>query len=512
MAKTQPTAGKSDKPATASTGIFRNKAVNVIVVVLAMVLAATFLIDPSMLGSTVGQRIVFGSYDGRPIDNDPDGVFSTKVRAFAYAREQQGGSVSTQADEYEVMYTAFNDTIRQYGLLSLAEETGVGVSDQSVNDRVLSLEIFTENGAFSLERFNAMPATEKVILKNQIKESMIADLIAQDLEILNLTTEAEANFVASITDSKRSVVFVLFTNQTFPDARVREYVQNNPGLFRAVELSVITMGTAEEVENIRSRIVSGELTFEAAALQYSTDSFAGQGGRKGRAYVYDIARDLGSAETANLVSALPGGELSEVLPLPDGRFSLYRVDSAATELDTSSAADLDVARNYIANYELDMVLQYLETASEEFSIAAQTQGFRAAAAERQLEVVESAEFTVNIGDLPMFTQAVRKDGTPLVPSASATMPEEFYREVFATDIGNTSKPIKVGQGYLVVSPVSTNGGQQFEKDYITGSALPQALAQWNRLELFRFIKARKTWEDNFFRNYLQYYTGIGAAR
>ncbi len=179
-----------------------------------------------------------------------------------------------------------------------AKRLKVNVSDQDVENEVASIK---KNSNFTDEEFEQRLKLQKTTLKD-FKEQ-----IKKDIRKHRLLSYKVKNKVV-VTDEEIKAVW----NST----RTGEVTQT-----KNVHLKLILLPDNVSVDQVREQIVSGELTFEAAADKYTVGPGAGSGGDLGVLNWDDLAQTWHDA----LQGLKPGG-ISEPFEVQDSK-ALLKLDS-----------------------------------------------------------------------------------------------------------------------------------------------------------------------------------------
>ncbi|NCN04893.1 MAG: hypothetical protein GW949_04620 [Spirochaetales bacterium] len=459
-----------------------------------ILIALTFVIGPASLkfGFADSNEAVFGSYDDTDIVYEPGGFFAQQLQSLADQYQNAGIEIDFQTS-YQIWRTAFQQTLFHTAVLKEAESIGLTASADLVDEAIRTLPQFQTDGTFDLQLYQSTSQAEVLSLRQLIRDTSIYSRMLDDIQIGTVVSEQEASFITSLGNERRSVDYILFDQTDFPQSEVLSFVGANPQTFRALELSVITLGSQEEADALLPRL-KGELTFEEAAIQYSQDIFAEDGGNRGIVFAFDLQRDFEDPTAMNTVFDLPQGSVSNPLAITSGQVALYRVNSAPRPLNLESSLELDQARSYLLSYESSLVRDYLESRAQEFSVAAKAQGFETAASSFRKTISRTNEFAFNPGNLSIFPTVLSSEGTEI---SNAQRVKEIYEYTFNLGLGESSNPIQLSSGYMVLTPVSVGAAPDFEKEYVEGYLLPQSIAGWVSQEIERAYLSPEKVEDNF---------------
>ena len=465
-----------------------------------ILIAVTFVVGPASFGFLTQQQPGdFGAIHGRRIVFQPDSFFEQQIRGIAEQYNQAGIQIDFQVG-YQVWRTAFQRTLFHTALLVEAERNNITVSSDLIDQELASSPRFQTNGVFDPQRLRATSQAELLQLRTNLRENMISSMILDDLRIGSSLSDSETQFIANIGQERRKVSYVLFEQSRFPNSEVINYIRNNPNLFRAAELSVITMTNSDELAELVNQISSGATSFSEAAIEFSEDLFAEDGGNRGITLAFELQRDLGSVALVEDLFAAAPGIISQPFDVPGGRVAVFKLNQTPREINIDNPLELSRAREYVLNVEQVLVRDFLRAQAEEFSIASQVQGLTTAAANFNLNLSETNEFAANIGGLDIFPTVRRSDGEQL---DNAQFSQEFYRQAFQLGINEVSGPIELNSGFMVLSPIQETQAQEFELNFIAASAVPRAADSWLSQDIERVFLRPEFIEDNFDEAYFR---------
>lgn len=152
------------------------------------------------------------------------------------------------------------------------------------------------------------PEGRKIVLEQLIGNKLLL------LDAKRNLIEAEPEFKAELARVKESLLISYAANKVVSSVRVtdkeaREYYDANEAQFIApetVNASHILVASEEEAKDILSKIKAGEISFEAAAEQYSTCPSGKQGGSLG-----DFGKGQMVPEFDTAVFSMQVGEITE---------------------------------------------------------------------------------------------------------------------------------------------------------------------------------------------------------
>ena len=427
---------------------------SVIVFILATV---TFIGAPAIGGSMGGggssARIQFGSYRGRPIEYTQGNFFERQLRTIA-EQQTQAGSQNLEAQLYSIWRQAFESASVHTAVMYYAERGGMDVSEDRVDTELAQYPAFLENGSFSPERYEEMPAAERFSLRTYMKEVLIQQQFLEDMIGDNRHASAEVAFLQDMARTERRFSFASFEFDDFPEEQVVSYAEANSDLFRRIKLSSITIDTgSSDAEEVHRQAAEGVSSFEELARIHSADIFAEQGGEMGWEFYYDLEPDFDDIAQLDEVFSLRAGEISPVLQTRTG-YVIYRVNEPAQEPTFDDPAAIQVVREYMETFARGQIEDYAYDRAQAFAETAQELGFSAAADQNSVSVGRTEFFPLNYGDVPLFeTPRAAEDsrapeGADLDDAANR---ESFFRAAFSVTADETSSPLVLENKVIVLS-------------------------------------------------------------
>ena len=241
-----------------------------------------------------------------------------------------------------------------------------------------------------------------------------------------------------------------FVYEGLPAERLREYGQENAGLFRRIRVSrIVLRGSEADAEEVWRRLTEREATFEELMEESSAVGDAPTDDQQERpwTYFYDMELDFFDAAPAEQVFALPAGELSGLLATRFG-FVIYRVDDTAVEPDFAAEVTLDEVQSYLGQYQRGLIRDHYSERAEEFSNRAEEVGFGSAALTSGVQAEETTFFPIN------FRNEIVTNRAEAINSGSlqgAVFFDEFFEEAFSLDLDETSGPIALDDRVIVLN-------------------------------------------------------------
>jgi foldase protein PrsA len=163
-------------------------------------------------------------------------------------------------------------------------------------------------------------------------------------------------------DSERTLLLLkrlVAKEVSVSDERVQEYYRTNLASFKireGMKVSFIRMDDGDQMTEVRQSIIAGELTFEAAAKQYSNDPYTKDAGGKVDRWI-----PRGNSPFVQAAYALlKDGDVSEILPFPSLGYYLIRRDQYVRDLQL----DFDEVKGDIHELLVTQVTQALAAAKQ----------------------------------------------------------------------------------------------------------------------------------------------------
>lgn len=480
-------------------------------IVLLVIVVVAFVFVPS-IGSfdSSGKALEFGSFAGKGIAYAQGNYFARQVQTVNDALRQQGLSEQNfQFFAYQVWRQAFERTVYRMAVLDEVRSSGGFVTEARLDARMTENPAFQEDGKFSARRYREASMSEKLSLRDSLRDDLLAEQYLSDVYGLQPGSK-EIAFVKDMGKDTRTIEYAVFPLSSFPDSEVAAWASQNASLFRRLKLSRITLSSSEaDALKVRKQVESGSLSFEDAAKGHSKDSWADKGGVVGARYFHEIAGDLEKKEDAERLASLKKGELSPVLKTLTGSWVFFKADEALAAADEADPAFLKDARAYVVQYERGKVEDYVAARAKDFAAAA-AKDFAAASRAAGVEAKAAGPFPLNYGDLdfsiygqtvPLFKR-VNADSSPELSGAETS--EKFLGAAFSLAPGAVSEPIVLGDNVLVLKV--REAGAALDED-LSGISLyyPYFYQQKTDGELRGlFLKSPKL-KDDFMNVFFKYF-------
>ena len=474
-------------------------------VVILVIIVVTFIGLPTVGSPGAAGRIEFGSYRGVPIEYVPGNFLAERVNVLAdQLREESRGDQSEAELEmqgYRVWRSAFEQTVLHTAILYEAEQGGLWVSDDKVDETLLTSGPYVVGGRFSEERYRNTASAERYTIRKLFREQLIYEQYVTDFFQNPLQSPTQREFFAQMMDEQRRFTVVSFPFNDYPEQEVSRFAENNRELFRRIRLSrILIKAGAREATEVRSKLEERTASFEEMARAQSKDAYAEMGGDMGWRYFYDLTGDFETTEPVETIFALQEGSLSPVL---ESRFGwvIYRADSQALELDLGDPDALARVREYILRYERGMVEDYAAQQAQRFLDRVGQVSFTGATLEQTYRTGMTDYFPLNYQEV-YFLAPVRSLNPDLNLSA-ASYTESFFREGFALAVGEVSRPVVLDDQVVVLRLDDIRRPPERQLDLMDDYYNFYA-AQGREADLQSILLDPKYLTDNFNETFYQY--------
>ena len=470
-------------------------------VVLLVVIVVTFIGGPAIARSGGGGRIIFGYYKNTPIEFFPDNYFSRRKDAIADQLRQNEEQADLAVQAYQVWRTAFDQTVLHTAILTEAEASNLWISEDRVNEALIKQGPYTIDGTFSVERYNATSAVQRLTYKKLYREQLVHEQFLEDIFQGLRESPQERQFLAQMVDEQRRFSLVSFPFGSYPEEQIDDYAQENRERFRRIKLSRILIKTSErEAREIRTKLVDRTGSFEELARAHSADVYAEKGGDMGWRYYYDLEADFDDSAPVETIFQL---EETEISPVLESRFGwvIYRCDVPALEPDFQVEETRQVVRDYVMRYEKGLIEDYTLSLAESFRERVEDVGFLGATLEEAYTVGLTDYFPINYQSY-YFLSPVR---SPMeqINLASAAYSEEFFLQAFSLTPGEVSSPVLLDDQVVVLRLDDIREAPQREQDLL-GDYYTYYAQQSTEQDLQNVLLDPDFIEDNFDATFYKY--------
>lgn len=419
----------------------------IIGVVVLILISVTFILPTTIFSVGNTQKIVFGSYNGEDIalELSYDNYFYNQLYALSQTSPMNAQNMM------QFYYQAFYQTVYYTALSQMAKEAGITVSDSMLASAVVD-SFRTSDGSIDMEAYNSAAQVDKDAMMNQVKGMIPAQLVYSDIVSVK-TANAEYDFVSSLNSAPRTFQYITVDYDSYPDADAAAYAEADPAPFMTKELSMITVATEAEADEILASIRSGEKQFADAAAESSIDAYSSENGAMGSVVYHSLEDMLMNAEDAATVFAIASGEVSEPIQGYAG-WMLFLSQGDAAAADPTDPDTLSDIKRYISLEDAETMDAWVKAEADEVYAAASAD-FDAAAAEYGLAVTEVGASSYNPASASFINDIAGNDPEGLLYNAAASN-ADFQKSIFTAAEGAVIGPQAAGSSYIIVRPGATD--------------------------------------------------------
>lgn len=465
----------------------------------------TFVAIPTA-GTSAGANntIVFGKWDGTPIEYAQDSYFIRQMQTISDQMKSQGQEIN-QYSYYSIMQSAFNSAVVRLAVLDELKTAGYKVPQASV-DKALIPYYQDSNGRYSSKLYSETAESTRASRRNIMTEDLTAQRYIDDVfgdqngTYGMKTATGETELIKKMAGPERTFNYVAFSTSAYPDSEASAWGKEHADLFVKHDLSVITVDTEAAAKKVAASLAKNELSFEDAVTTYSTRVGTDAAGKLTKSFRVDLNKLFTDAKDLDTVISLAPGALSGIVKA-DKNWAVVRCDSATAEPDFSTAEVIAAVSSYINENERGRVEDYFVAKAREFTAAANKDGLDAACKAFGVEKKTTSAFGINFGNVNILSPVPVDTSTEL---AGAQNSETFFKTAFGLAATTVSEPVLLGSNVVVLQLAEEQAADpqiagmipQFY-DYFSRSWAQNALSS-------EFLKSEKL-ENSFLSTYLEYF-------
>jgi hypothetical protein len=446
--------------------VFTGTVIILIIVIIAFVLVPAIVPEG---GFGRGGDLTFGYYNKVPIEYVAGGYFDVIQKRIADSQRSSISESNYQEINIQIWWEAFAATVVHTAILEEMRIAGYAAPVKAVDREVAQLPIFQENGRFSAVRYQAYDTNARLNLWREMRDEIAKGHYISDITGL-LKPSQETAFISRMASPRRSFEMTAFSVDAYPDSEVISYAEENPGLFRSIHLSKITIKSGEgNARQVLNSIKEGTATFEEAATTQSEDTYAERGGDMGVKFAHELLLEAPAGEDREKILALQKGEYSDIIKVDSG-WAFFRVEESVSPADTGDPAVLEKIRSYMKTFERGRMEEWTIARAEEFIALVRERGFDAAVIEQGLEKRSFGPLAVNYGGVDLFSSLAAQGVNEI---AAAGTDELFWTTAFSTPVNTPSAPLVQGSSILVLFPL-----EELEADETTIQNIESTLTSY----------------------------------
>ena len=465
-------------------------------IIILVLIAISFVLAPAIdafLGKRSSSGIVFGQYGKEEIKYAYGNFFYDQVQN--YADQYKGSQLDQTQALFQIWKSAYDSTVLHTAISQIASKAGIIATDKAVNRAIIESGAYHKDGKFDVQTYQKASVERRSSIEQSIRRSLPYQMVLNDVQSV-LSSSAEAQYIADMAASGRTFNYLVIDPSLYPDVLASQFALENKQLFYNMDLSIISVASLEEAQEIQQSIASGSTTFEEAAASFSLDSFSSAEGRVGELFYYGVLSNFKNPDEALALLTAKNNEV--VGPFEaEGSFALYQINRAAVEPDYASAATLSAVKRYLANNEPAIIESYLAELAQDISALARADGLLEAALAYDLELVEVPATPFNLGQSAYMSDFSNTDSTGLLATAATG---DTARLLFTEQPNTVLDPIKAGVNFLLIETgedVKDEGMASYISmfyNYYSGSQ--------NQQDLSEALYTSDAFKDNFFTTFL----------
>ncbi len=466
--------------------------------------AITFVFIPAAGKSTANSTLVFGKWNGKPIEYVQDSYFIRQIQTLSEQMQSQGQELN-QFTNFQIMQSAFNSTAIRFAILEELKSAGYKVPQSIVNKSLVPYYLDTK-GKYSTRIYNDTPeatrSSRRILAAEELTaQRYIDDVFGTQSGAFGLKTNSkETALIAAMTGPERSFTYASFSTSAYPETEVVAYGKANPALFVKHDLSLITVDTEAVAKKVSASLAKNEIPFEDAVTTYSTRTGADAGGKLTNSFRNDLNALFTDAKDLETVLAVAPGAVSTIVKAGT-EFAIVRCNAAPVEPDFTNASVKSAVSSYMNSKERGKIEDYFMAKAKDFASAARTSSFDAACKAAGIEKKTTTSFAINYGNAKILAPLPVETNTEL---ASAVKSESFFKTAFSLKGTEISEPVLLGTEVLVlqINAEKAADPQMLEMlplfyNYYTSS--------WSQGTMSDSILKNKKLEDNFMNTYLKFF-------
>lgn len=452
-----------DKNVTSEAKTKQKKPVSKVLIMIGSVIilifaAISFIFIPALVQGTgaSGAYKAFGSYKNQSIEWTENSTFANMIN-YRLQEAEQNGQVLDNISYYQILETAFADTVTRMAFSEMVEKSGYIVPDTAVN-RVLRQYFVDETGEYSQKVYNQASDAVKIQMRKQVEEDLVYQQFFNDFFNTNMqgstvfglkTSTKESDFIYNMSNSQRSLNYAAFAMHDYPDEEIEKYGKANASLFESIDMSVITVASKSEAEKVLTRIKNNEITFEDAIQEYSNKNFSDDAGKLASTYSYQLKTTVSSDESYHALLIQGTTEVSDVIQT-GAFYSIFKANKAPAAANFTQKETLDAVFDYIANNDAGIVEDYFNTKAENFATAASVTSFDDACAKYGVTKKTTKAFPLNYNNNSLILESFPTENEEI---AQGYANETFLKAAFGLKGKEISSPIIMGN-YVVVMQIA----------------------------------------------------------
>ncbi len=472
----------------------------VIILALAVI---SFVFIPAM-GQSAGKPLVFGKWNGKPVEYSQDSFFTRQFSANLEREKQQNREI-TDFTYYQAMQNAFQIAVIRLAVQDELQRSGYILPPATLNAALINL--YTDaTGKYSSKVYNETSEMVRASNRRLMSDDLtymryLDDIRGTPTGVYGFKNSSkEVEFIKGMAGAERSFTYVALPVAEYPDSEVEKYVRENADLFARHNLSMITFDSEDTAKRTASSIKKGELTFDDALAAWSTRVGTDADGLILKSLRSDLNAAFADAKDLDAILSLAPDTVSNTVTF-NGVSAIVRANGPITPADPSSQELKTAAREWMTKNMKGRIEDYALSRAASFAESAREAGFSAAARQAGLTTKTTTPFPLNLGNSPVLNQVPVSSHPEL---SEAVNSDSFFRTAFSLQPQQVSAPVLLDSYVLVLALNEERSADSQERDLLA-MLYDNYTTQWFSNDLTDYFLKSPKLEDNFLSIYLTHF-------
>lgn len=425
------------------------------IAVIAVIVVALVGTTVPLIGAKPNQENVFGTYNGVDITFAQDTVL---YQTYVNLAQQNSDQMSNPQTQFQVWQQAYQQALVHEAFSQEAKKAGIKPSAKLINQKIIEDGVYNNtDGVFDETIYKSKTEGERNSVYRSYEQNYPYQTVINDLSS-TLVSSDELSYISKKLSTGRSFEYVVVDYSAYPDDLATEYGKADPAQFKKMELSVLSTADESAINNAYTDLKNGE-TWDKTVETYSEDGYKTNKGALGVAInPWQLSANLADSKDLDKILALQKESWTEPIQGVYG-WTIYRLDSDITDPDFTTADSIADVKRYLFTNNIDEVSPYIEQEATKVAEMA-SENFDNAATTNNLSVVKVSTTPNNIGNYSNMSSLRYTDTNGYLYTAS--LDEAVNKELFTSDDGYVSQPIKSNNNYIIVKCGEKNQDAQTE--------------------------------------------------
>ena len=424
----------------------REIGIMIIIIIICIALGGTGLF--TLVYTSVSQnqnKNLFGSYNGEEITLETGGTLAQQYSQLSQENSDALSSGDTSAT-LSVWSQAYQNSVAITAMNQMAEEAGIKTPQYLIDKAILATGYYNDaDGNFDQSLYDSTDNSTKISIESSIEDNLPIEIISTDIATIIAPT-AEKDFVVDMANKTRSFEYAIIDFNQIPDEIAKDFGEENPALYKTVDLSVLTVIDESTCNDIFNSLTEGTLEWSDAVTNNSLDSFKDSDGAIGVLAAWNIAQNLKEQSDLDIIFSTEAGSFTSPIAGVNGGWSIYKVNSDPTEPDFTTSQSLIQVKAYMSNNNPEILKEYVEDQAEEIAQELSID-FDGTVEKYGLTTIDVQKTSNNFGQSSYMGGLTYTDSVGLLSTAATD--EEVTKAMYTEDLGYISDAIAVDTSYIV---------------------------------------------------------------